>query len=361
MSPTIGPVLVIGTGLIGTSIALSLAEAGVETLLADVDARHRDEAVAMSAGRALQDGDDPRVVVVAVPPRFAAQALADASGRFPFATLTDVTSVKEHVLDEAVRLGADERRLVGGHPMAGREVSGPGAARADLVHDRWWILTPTGSTDDERLQHVHRLVMACGAYAIQMSPEAHDRAVALVSHAPQLLSSTLAAQLVEARDDEVRVAGSGLRDMTRIAASDSALWTDILSVNAGPVADVLEGIILDLQEQLQALRATASRDADAVRRITEELVAGASGQARIPGKHGAAAARYEVVEVVVADRPGEMARLFVAVGDVGVNIEDVRMEHVLGRPSGMIELSVRPDAAERLRDALRERGFDVRR
>lgn len=361
MSPTLGPVLVIGTGLIGTSIALSLAEAGVETLLSDADPGHLAEAAAMSAGRPLTDDDDPRVVVVAVPPRHAAQALADASARFPFATITDVTSVKQHVLTEAVRLGADEHRLVGGHPMAGREFTGPGAARADLVHDRWWILTPTGVTDDDRLQHVHRLVMTCGAYAIQMSPSAHDRAVALVSHAPQLLSSTLAAQLVDARDDEVRVAGSGLRDMTRIAASDSDLWTDILTVNAGPVADVLEGIVADLQEQLKALRATASDDAAAVKRVTGELEAGVAGRARIPGKHGAAAAQYEVVEVVVADQPGEMGRIFTAVGEVAVNIEDVRMEHVLGRPSGLIELSVRPDAADRLRLALRDRGFDVRR
>lgn len=360
MSAVVGPVLVIGTGLIGTSIALSLRAQGTEVLLEDLDQEQVAIAAGMGAGRPFHDGDDPAIVIVSVAPRDAATVMSQASTRFPYATITDVTSVKERVIARAVELGADERRLVGGHPMAGREVSGAAAARADLLNDRWWILTPTDATDDERLRQIHRMVMTCGAYAIQMRPHEHDRAVALVSHTPQLLSSTLAAQLLSAATEEIRVAGTGLRDMTRIAASDSALWTDILSVNAGPVADVLEGVVRDLTEQLTALRAVAQGDPDRVDRVTAELVDGNAGRARIPGKHGAEPARYDEVDVMLADKPGEMARLFVAIGDVDVNIEDVRMEHVLGRPSGLVELSVRPASADLLRTSLRDRGFDVR-
>lgn len=359
MTPALGPVLVIGTGLIGTSVALALRASNVDVLLEDLSVDHAKTAESMGAGRLLRPDDAPHLVVVAVPPRHAGRAMAEAARRFPEATITDVTSVKAPVLAEAVALGADPARLVGGHPMAGREVAGAAAARADILTDRWWILTPSGDTDDDRLRQVHRLVTACGAFAIQMSAQDHDRAVALVSHAPQLLSSTLAAQLVGARDEHVRVAGQGLRDMTRIAASDSSLWTDILTVNAEQVADVLEGVVADLSEQLLALRAVADGRADQAARVTAELVEGAAGRARIPGKHGATAAAFADVEVTIADRPGEMARLFTAVSETSVNLEDMRIEHVLGRPSGVVLLSVRPEAAPTLVAALRDRGFDA--
>ncbi len=359
---SISPVLVIGTGLIGTSIALSLARAGVEVLLEDADAGALATACAMGAGREASSQDSPALVVVAVPPSHAALVVADASARHPQATITDVTSVKAPVLRRAIELGADASRLVGGHPMAGREVSGPSGARADLLDDRVWILTPLAGLDEERLLQAHRLVTACGAYAIEMAPDAHDAAVALVSHAPQLVSSALAGSLVGAGDEQVRIAGQGLRDTTRIAASQSDMWVQILTANAGPVADVISQVAEDLAVAAASLRALAADPSDpsAGRQVEGLLQAGAAGQARIPGKHGAKATEYAEVEVMVADRPGELARLFVAAGNGGVNLEDVRIEHVLGRPSGLVGLYVRPEASEALVSTLRGQGFDVR-
>lgn len=358
----LSPVLVIGTGLLGTSIGLSLERAGVDVLLDDVDPLSLTTAVAMGAGRQVEPADEPEVVVVAVPPHHAADVLASASLRYPNATITDVTSVKGPVLVRAIELGADSTRLVGGHPMAGREVSGPSGGRVDLLDDRVWILTPGPDLDDERVRQAHRLVTACGAYAIEMTPAEHDAAVALVSHTPQLVSSALAGSLVGARDDQVRIAGQGLRDTTRIAASQSAMWVQILTANAGPVADVLSVVAHDLAAAAESLRALATDPEDevAAANLGEVLRRGAQGQARIPGKHGAAATDFTEVEVMVADRPGELARLFVAAGDGGVNLEDVRIEHVLGRPSGLVGLFVRPDSADTLRATLGARGFDVR-
>jgi prephenate dehydrogenase len=356
----IGPVLVIGSGLIGTSIALALRRADVDVILDDSEPGQVAIGVAMSAGRPLVTDDVPALVVVAVPPRHASEVIARASQQFTTATITDVTSVKDRVLEDAVAAGADPRRLIGGHPMAGREVSGPASARPDLLDDRLWILTPTEQTSVDHLRQAHRLVSTCGAYAIEMSSSDHDRAVALVSHTPQLLSSILAAQLVAASPEHVRVAGAGLRDMTRIAASDSALWTDILGANAAPVADVLDGVVADLQRSVAALRAIADGDATQVQMITDELVSGVVGRARIPGKHGAAASHYAEIAVMLADKPGALGMLFTAVGETAVNLEDIRIEHVLGRQSGLVELSVRPEAAESLTGALRARGFDVR-
>jgi prephenate dehydrogenase len=348
-----GSVLIIGTGLVGTSVALALRRAGVNVLLEDVDRQHVSMAVERGAGSAWRDGEQPDVVVVACPPRHTARALADASRRFPAATLTDVTSVKGPILAEAVLHGADPQRLVGGHPMAGRELSGPAGARADLFDDRLWVVTP-GTADVDHVMQVHRLVTSCGAYAVEMTAEDHDLAVALVSHAPQVLSSALAAQLVAAEDAHVRIAGQGLRDMTRIAASNVAMWSDILEVNGAPVADVLDQVAGSLQETAEALR--EGRTAD----IGDVLSAGVTGQSRIPGKHGAVAERYAEVTVQLADRSGELARMFVAAADAGVNVEDVRIEHVLGRPSGLVSLFVLPGSEEALSAALRAHNFDVR-
>ncbi|MBU6243598.1 MAG: prephenate dehydrogenase [Actinomycetales bacterium] len=371
-----GPVLVVGTGLIGTSIALSLRRAGVEVLLDDVDPAALRTAVEMGAGRALDSTQQPAhtepgarstaglpqpmIVLVAVPPLAAAEAVARACERYPDATITDVSSVKAPVLEAAAQRGADMARVVGGHPMAGREVSGAAGARADLLDDRWWILTPCPTTQPARVDAVRRLVQTCGAVAAELSPQEHDRAVALVSHAPQVLSSVLAGELLRARPAYVQIAGQGLRDMTRIAGSSSALWTEILAANAEPVVEVLSGVMERLGRALEDLRSVVDGQAGAIDGLTQALVDGAQGRALIPGKHGAAPLDYAEVAVMVADRPGELARLFVAAGEAGINLEDVRIEHVLGRPSGLVELSVRPAATEPLITALRARGFDVR-
>lgn len=375
-----GPVLVIGTGLIGTSVALSLRRADVEVLLEDVDPVQVRTAVGMGAGlefnahqgthgpRGLQRprngqgpaDSEPRIVLIAVPPLAAPESIAAACARFPDATITDVSSVKAPVLEAAAERGADMARVVGGHPMAGREVSGAAGARADLLDDRWWLLTPGPLTEPGRVEAVRRLAQTCGAVAAELSPQEHDRAVALVSHAPQVLSSILAAQLVQAQPGYVQIAGQGLRDMTRIAGSSSGLWTEILAANAGPVAEVLSGLIGQLERALADLRAVADGQPDAIDGLTQALLAGAEGRALIPGKHGAAPLDYAEVSVLVADRPGELARLFVAAGEAGINLEDVRIEHVMGRPSGLVELSVQPAAAQPLVMALRARGFDVR-
>jgi prephenate dehydrogenase len=358
--PIGGSVLVIGTGLIGTSVALSLRRAGVEVLLSDVDPENLRVAQAAGAGRVPRPDDQPSLVVVAVPPRHAPGVLAAASTEYPDATITDVTSVKLGVIAAAIDLGADPVRLVGGHPMAGREVSGAAGARADLLDDRLWVVTPTSQSGIDHVRVVHRLVATCGAYPVEMGLAEHDQAVALVSHAPQVLSSVLAGQLVESDLDHVRIAGQGLRDMTRIAASNVAMWSDILAANAGPVADIIDAIVAELRETSEALRAVASDVPQGSEQVRHVLESGVAGQRLIPGKHGAAPSATREIVVQVADRPGELARLFTAVGEASVNLEDIRIEHVFGRPSGLVGLFVRPEAGDRLMAALDSHGFDVR-
>jgi prephenate dehydrogenase len=346
--------LIVGCGLIGTSLGLALARIGVVARLHDVRPDHVAQAVAVGAGVAWQPDSDVEtdidLVVVAVPPGQTQAVLAQFGAICENATLTDVASVKAPVIHQAPAIA---QRLVPGHPMAGRELSGPQAARADLFDDRLWILTPTADSETARVDQLRAFVRRVGAVTVVMSVDEHDEAVALISHVPQVLASVLAGQLLTADTDHVAIAGQGLRDMTRIASSNVELWTDILAANADPI----QGILGDIEGQLAQVRSVLAGDRHGISAI---LQAGVDGQKRIPGKHGAFESPYVEIPVMVEDRPGQLAALLVAAGEADINLEDVRIEHVLGRPSGLIELSVRPEHGERLVDVLRTRGFDVR-
>ncbi|GAA2306771.1 prephenate dehydrogenase [Streptomyces violaceusniger] len=356
--------LVIGTGLIGTSAALALAGRGVQVHLSDHDEAQARTAEARGAGTQGQPEGPVDLAIVAVPPAYVAATVADVLRRGLARGVLDVASVKGGPRRELQALGCDLTRYIGTHPMAGRERSGPLAATADLFEGRPWVLTPTGGTDTEVLNLALELVALCRAVPVVMEDEAHDRAVALVSHTPHLLSSMVAARLQDADETAVRLCGQGIRDVTRIAASDPAMWIDILSANPGPVADVLAAVAADLDETVRALRALES--ADEAKRgggaagIEDVLRRGNAGRERVPGKHGAASAVYETVTVLIGDQPGELARIFADAGRAGVNIEDVRIEHATGQQAGLIQLVVEPSAAPGLTQALRERGWSIR-
>ncbi|WP_214104374.1 prephenate dehydrogenase [Acrocarpospora catenulata] len=353
-------VVIVGTGLIGTSAALALRRRGVRVYLVDRDPGALRLARELGAGEEWHPGDRGPVdlAVIAVPPQFVAHELLGLQKNDAARWYTDVASVKALPLAQAVQLGCDLTTYVPGHPLAGRERSGPGAARADLFLGRPWALCPAPESAPEAVQAVLELVALCGANAVTVDAAEHDEAVAVISHAPHVASAAVAARLAEASETALGLSGQGVRDVTRIAASDPRLWTGILSGNAGPVAAILEAVADDLAEAARALREFAAGGA-AIEPVTELLHRGAAGTGRIPGKHGGPARRYEVVQVVIGDRPGELARLFQVAEQVGVSIEDVRLEHVPGLPLGAVELSVQPTAAAVFAAALREHGWQV--
>lgn len=356
--------LVIGTGLIGTSAALALAGRGITVHLTDHDPAQAHTAAALGAGTDEAPEGPVDLAIVAVPPAHVAATLADAMRRGIARAYIDVASVKGGPRRELEALGCDLTPYIGTHPMAGKERSGPLAATADLFEGRPWVLTPTRDTDNEVLNLALELVALCGAVPVVMDADAHDRAVALVSHTPQLVSSMVAARLADADETAVRLCGQGIRDVTRIAASDPGMWVEILSANPGPVADILTGVAADLAETVQALRALQSADDDKRRGgadgIEDVLRRGNVGRERVPGKHGAAPTAYEIVAVLISDRPGELARIFADAGRAGVNIEDVRIEHATGQQAGLVQLMVEPAAAPGLTASLRERGWSIR-
>jgi prephenate dehydrogenase len=356
--------LVLGTGLIGTSAALALAQRGVTVHLADRDPEQARTAAALGAGTDEAPDGPVDLAIVAAPPAHVAPVLADAMRRGAARGYLDVASVKGGPRRELEALGLDLSAYIGSHPMSGRERSGPLAATGDLFEGRPWVLTPTRDTDTEVLNLALELVSHCRAVPVVMDADAHDRAVALVSHMPHLVSSMVAARLEHADEAAVRLCGQGIRDVTRIAASDPRMWIDILAANPGPVADLLADVSADLDETVRALRALQSSD-EAKRRegaagVENVLRRGNAGQVRVPGKHGTAPRVYEVVAVLIDDQPGQLARIFADAGQAGVNIEDVRIEHATGQQAGLVQLMVEPKSAPVLSAALRERGWAIR-
>ena len=361
-------VLVVGTGLVGASVGLGLRPGGTEVLLRDVSPTVAAVAADLGAGRLPADGDEePDLVVVAAPPDVTADLVVDLLRRHPCAVVTDVASTKHGVVSRVLALaGADASRYVGGHPMAGRERSGPMAARGDLFVGRPWVITPVPGTSVAAKAMVRETAGRLGAVVTELDPGSHDEAVALVSHLPQVAASLVAARLVGAPGQAVALAGQGLRDVTRIAASDPVLWAQILAGNAAPLARQLRLVRDDLDRAVEALEALAgagdggpSRTQASVGALARLVAEGNAGRATVPGKHGDAPAVWATVPVLVPDRPGALASLIGTVGEVGVNIEDLRIEHSPGRLTGVAEVAVLPAERDRLVSELRARGWSV--
>lgn len=353
-------VRIVGTGLIGTSIGLALTRAGWSVRLDDPSPTACALASDMGAGAVATDGDpSPEVVVVGAPPDVAGQVVLGALARWPHAVVTDVASVKESVVDAVRAGGGDLSRYVGSHPMAGRERSGAVAARRELFEGRAWVVVPSSDSAPDAVRLVTELARDAGGEVTTMAPDAHDAAVAAVSHVPQVMSSLTAGRLRGLDEPSVALAGQGLRDVTRIAESDPQLWTQILAGNAEAVAAVLRGVASDLAATIDALEGLAGDPAaPGARGVLARVVAdGNLGRALIPGKHGAAPTQYDVVTVVVPDEPGALGRLLADVGSLGVNLEDLHLEHALGHEVGLAEISVVPAAGERLRSGLADLGW----
>ena len=351
-----GPVLVVGTGLLGTSIALACRRAGVDVLLSDVSAEHVRTASGLGAGRPLAAHDVPRLVVIAVPPddlgASVAQALAGTD-----AVVTDVGSVKTGPLAEvAAEVSAEQlSRYVGSHPMAGSERSGPLAATAALFDGRPWAVVPHTTSDPAAVAQVAALAEVCGAAVVRLSPEEHDQAVARTSHLPHLMSVLMAGQLAEAPGDHLALSGQGVRDVTRVAGSDPAMWQQIVVANAAAVLAQLGQVRTRLDALISAIGEGRRDD------LGELLDLGVAGTRAIPGKHGGPVRATASVFVSVPDHPGELARLFADAGASEVNIEDVHIDHDPARDTGLVELLVAEVSADHLATSLESRGWVTHR
>lgn len=297
--------------------------------------------------------DSPGLVVVAVPPASVADVVAQALEQWPQAVVTDVASVKQGI-GEQLANHAGSSRYVGSHPMAGSERSGPMAASARLFEGRAWAVTPRADADPAAVEMIRTVARLTGAVVVDLDAHTHDEAVALVSHLPHLLSVLTAAQLNGAPETHLALAGPGLRDVTRIAGSDTGLWLEILQGNAASVTALLQNVRADLDTLIDGLDSDVNAIASVLRR-------GREGTRQVPGKHGDKMVQLAIVYVQIPDRPGELSRLMAHTGESGINIEDIRIDHELGRPVGLVEVVVAEHNAELLVEALTDRGWSAYR
>jgi prephenate dehydrogenase len=266
--------------------------------------------------------------------------------------VTDVGSTKRVLADAS----ADER-FVGGHPLAGAETAGVEHAREDLFDGAVWYLTPAPSTAGVLYERLHRLLTAIGAQPTAIEAETHDRLLAVVSHLPHVLANVLVAQaasaLGEGADGRVPAVGPSVRDVTRIAGANSAIWTDIYISNRDALLDAID----ELSARVARVRAAlAAGDAPAVTewndaaRVERERLLGA-------GLTGGAVAE---LRVSVPNRPGVIAQIALALGGAGVNIRDLALAPSQDNRQGVVSVWLAGgDDATRASELIAGLGFPV--
>jgi prephenate dehydrogenase len=357
MTGPIQRVAMVGTGLLGTSIALAASRAGCAVQGWDLDPATLTRASSFS-------GLDPRpsleeavegsdLVVVATPIPAVAPAVIRALHSTSNAVVTDVASVKGSVVS-AVRSAGGGERYVPGHPMGGSERSGPDHASASVVDGIVWVVAPDEVSDGVAVERLSAWIGTVGARPITLSPQRHDRLVAIVSHLPQVAASTLMglAAVEEADEPEILLlAAGGFRDLTRLAASHPALWRDILVANRTDV-----GVAIDLFiERLRRLREDLDlADGDAVERAFEAAKAARLRLATKPTVRSGVA----VWQVEIPDEPGALARITAVLADGGVNIEDLQIVHSPEGGRGTVHLTVAVGNAGSTVEVLMSGGYD---
>jgi prephenate dehydrogenase len=286
--------------------------------------------------------------VAALPAQVAAALVAAG----PETVVSDAGSTKRELVAE---FGGDER-FIGGHPLAGAETAGVDNARADLFEGARWYLTPTERSSGVLYDRLQRIVAGLGARPQAIEAAAHDRLMATVSHLPHVLANVLveeaAAELT--RDSErLPEVGPSFRDSTRVAGSNPAIWGDIFASNRDAVAAAIETLGGRLREAAELIR---GGDRDAV--AAWHARAGENRLELLEADRGEG--RLQELRVVVANRPGTVAELALALGEAGVNIEDMALHPAPDMTSGAVTLGVAGTAqAKRATEILRGLGHSV--
>lgn len=340
-----------GLGLIGSSVALALRDAGWHVSGTDVDEVRTSRALELGVVDAVASDRGASIVFVATPVASVAEvALAVLSAREGDADLvvTDVGGVKRQVV-----AAIEDPRFVGGHPMAGSEQEGPDGADANLFVGATWVLTPTKTTDPGAFQRVRSIVASLGADVVDLEPARHDALVAIVSHLPHLAAANLMSLAADASEEHavlLRLAAGGFRDMTRIAAGDPVIWPDIFRDNAEAVIDALDDLRARLDE---ARRMLVEDDRGALVALLEHARA---ARRNLPPRTPRPEAVVEC-RLPVPDRPGVLAEVTTVLGALGANIRDLEIAHSAEGERGVLVLVVDAEAAEAVREALVARGY----
>jgi prephenate dehydrogenase len=346
--------LVVGTGLIGGSIALGLRRRGWH--VSGLDADEEQVRAALEAGVVDAVGDDPmaEVVFVAVPAAAVAgvvRGLVSGHGRLADAVVTDVSGVKTAIVEEA-----DHPRFIGGHPMAGSEQAGLHGADPDLFEGAVWVLTPTAATDLEAFNRLKGVVLSLGADVLVLSAADHDRLVAVVSHVPHLVAATLMNAATDGAEQDgalLRLAAGGFRDMTRVAAGQPGIWLDICADNAAAIVAALDALVTDLGVMRE--RVAAHDPAGLLASLEKASAARRNLPARAVRPDHLAELR-----IPVPDRVGVLAEIMSLAADAGIGIYDIEIAHSAEGPRGVLILVVDGADADALAVSVESRGYRCR-
>jgi prephenate dehydrogenase len=350
-------VSIIGTGLMGTSVALAACAHGDDVAGWDVDPDVLERAAARHALEPRPSLEhavvDAELVVVAAPIAQLPTTVAAVLGASGDATVTDLGSTKASV----VRAAEGSPRFVGGHPICGSETRGPEHASAALFDGATWFLTPDARTDPARHRLVHTFVAALGATPVAIDADAHDRLVAMTSHVPHVLANVVANQTGAARvegHEPLVHAGGSLRDMTRIAGANPRIWVDIYLDNAAAI----RGALQEHRRRIEQVEAALEReDAGFLARWIGEA---SQNRRRMLEREYLDPGALQRLRVHVPDRPGVLAGITQALGAERINIEDFELHHVSPERGGTLTLLVGgEDEARRAATLLESQGYSV--
>jgi prephenate dehydrogenase len=341
----------VGTGLIGGSIALALRQRGWHVSGIDADKHRQQEA--LSGGVIDEAGDDlaAEIVFIATPASVVAEEvdrILAGPGRLPDAVVTDVSGVKTAIVE-----AADHPRFIGGHPMAGSEQIGLRGAAPDLFEGAVWVLTPTRATDLDAFNRLQGVVTELGADVLVLTPDDHDRLVAVVSHVPHLVAATLMNSATAGAEQNaalLRLAAGGFRDMTRVAAGHPGIWPDICAENAAPIVEVLEALVAELTVMRDRV---AARDRTSILGVLQRA---SLARRNLPARI-ARPDNLSELRIPVPDRQGVLAEITSLAADGGISIYDIEIAHSAEGPRGVLILVVDAADAERLRHAVEAQGY----
>ena len=343
-------VKIIGSGLIGTSIALALKSKGIAIQMVDKEAQSERLANDLVNGEVISD---PDLVIVSASIDANLNLISQSLKSYPRSIVLDIASVKSNLLDEVSKLSDNPENFISSHPMAGREVSGAQSARSDLFVGRAWIGITSPNTSELAKELLTELVSFCGSSLYWLTAKEHDQTVAAISHLPQVLSTALAYTLDKKEVKSINLSGQGLRDLLRLSGSNPKLWSELLLANK----EALDSYLSEMNQSISAIRESL---ANSDRKTLEDIFTiGNKVYESIPGKHGGQNRNYSYLPIVIEDQPGQLAKIFDECAKIKVNIEDLSIEHSPGQQTGLITLALNEIDAEKLSNHLQSVGWNV--
>jgi prephenate dehydrogenase len=350
MVQKLNKIKIIGSGLIGTSIALALKIKELSIQMVDLDAQSERLANDLVGGEVISD---PDLVIVSASIDANLNLILQSLKTHPGSIVVDIASVKSNLLDEVTKLSDNPENFISSHPMAGREVSGAQSARSDLFVGRAWIGIASDNTSELAKELLTELVSICGSTLYWLSAKEHDQTVAAISHLPQVLSTALAYTLDKKEVKSINLSGQGLRDLLRLSGSNPKLWSELLLANKEALNSVLSAMNQSISAIQQSLANNDGKTLEDIFSIGNKVYQS------IPGKHGGQNRNYAFLPIVIQDQPGQLAKIFDECAKIKVNIEDLSIEHSPGQQTGLITLALNENDAEKLSNHLQSVGWNV--